>query len=82
MPPQRQLSQFGEPSSRIVCVAVSKSYPERYIIMPYMSDPELSWGGFRYTIVDKGVIDSLNKISIAFKYRKSTIIDCDYCTFA
>ena len=47
-----------------------------------MSDPELSWGGFRYTIVDKGVIDSFNKISIAFKYRKSTIIDCDYCTFA
>ena len=41
--------------------------------MPYMSDPELSWGGFRYTIVDKGVIASLNKISIAFKYRKSTI---------
>jgi len=35
--------------------------------MPYMSDPELSWGEFRYTVIDQGVIDSLNKISIAFK---------------
>jgi len=33
---------FGEASSRIVCVAVSKSSSDSYIHMSYMSDPELS----------------------------------------
>jgi len=35
-------SQFGDASSRIVCVAVSKSSSDPYIHMSYMSDPELS----------------------------------------
>jgi len=58
-----QVKDFWE----IVAVAVSKSALEWYIIMPYMSDPDKSQGGFRYTIIAQGVIDSLNKISIAFK---------------
>ena len=54
-------------------MAVSKSKLEWYIIIPYMSDPDKSQGGFKYTVIDQGVIYSLNKINIAFKYRKSTI---------